>query len=64
MNRFKFLFAFAAALFGLLFLIDNVYVNVIVFFFGMMLFMYLWMYIEENMNEKELRFFNKFISKF
>lgn len=64
MNRFKFLFAFAAALFGLLFLIDNVYVNVIVFFFGMMLFMYLWMCIEENMNEKELRFFNKFISKF
>ena len=64
MNRFKFLFAFAAALFGLLFVFDNVYVNVVVFFFGMMLFIYLWMRIEENMNEKELRFFNKLISKF
>lgn len=64
-NRFKVLFALWAVLIAYCaFISTNVYFDVTAIFLGILLFIGGVAYIEENMNEKEERFFNNFTSNF
>lgn len=59
-NRFMVIISLWVMLLGFCaFVSTNVYLNAIVLFFGFCAALVGFAYVEENMNEKELRFFNK-----
>ena len=59
MNRFKLLFLAMVLMVVCLLFSTNVVVNAVVLFVGLCVFLLLFMYIEDTMNEKEKTFFNK-----
>ena len=64
-NRFKVLFALWAILLGYCaFISTNVYFNAFAIFFGFCALICGFAYVEENMNEKEERFFNNLANVF
>lgn len=64
-NRFKVLIALWAILLGYCaFISTNVYFNAIALFFGLCALILGFAYVEEDMNEKEERFFNNLGNEF
>ena len=64
-NRFKVLIALWAILLGYCaFISTNVYFNAFVLFFGFCALILGFAYVEEDMNEKEERFFNNLGNEF
>lgn len=62
-NRFILIIVLWVMLLGFCaFVSTNVYLNTIVLYFGFCAVLVGFAYVEENMNEKELRFYNKWLT--
>lgn len=63
-NRFYILFAFLAIVVGWCIMINNPYLNAIVFFVSFLVYLCGIAYITDNLNEKEERFVEKIKNNF
>ena len=62
MNRFKMLFTAYIIVICCIMFSDHRLFNAILFFASCLAFMWAWAYVEDNMNDKEKEFLNKFKS--